>query len=77
MYEFDGAGLAATQVGIEEQIFVGDSGDGPFIVNPQILRYLSNGRVLEEGCLSFPEIRISVLNVLETISVRYQNESGQ
>ena len=77
MYDFDGAGLAATQVGIEEQIFVGDSGEGPFVViNPLILRYSSKRTVLEEGCLSFPEIRIRIERA-ETISVHYQNEFGQ
>lgn len=77
MYDFDGAGLAATQVGIEEQIFVGDSGDGPFVVvNPEILERSSRNTVLEEGCLSFPEIRIRIGRA-ETIKVRYQNEFGQ
>ncbi len=77
MYDFDGAGLAATQVGIEEQIFVGDAGDGPFVVvNPQILHCSSKRTVLEEGCLSFPEIRICIERA-ETISVHYQNEFGQ
>ncbi|MBF0121889.1 MAG: peptide deformylase [Candidatus Omnitrophica bacterium] len=77
MYDFDGAGLAATQVGIEEQIFVGDSGEGPFVViNPQILRYSFKRTILEEGCLSFPEIRIRIERA-ETISVRFQNEFGQ
>ena len=78
MYEFDGAGLAANQVGIEEQIFVADAGDGdgPFaIINPEILRKSSKETFLEEGCLSFPKIRINVQRP-ETVRVRYLNEFG-
>lgn len=77
MYEYDGAGLAAPQVGLEEQIFVGDSGQGPFVViNPRILKTSSRKTVLEEGCLSFPGIRIRI-DRPETIRVSYQNELGQ
>jgi peptide deformylase len=77
MYAYEGAGLAATQVGIEEQIFVADAGDGPFvIINPEIIEVSAKQTVLEEGCLSLPRIRISVKRP-ETIRVRYLNEFGQ
>ena len=54
MYEHKGIGLAAPQVGINEQIIVVDIGEGPFaIINPKVIK--KSGSVkLEEGCLSIP-----------------------
>ena len=38
MYEEEGVGLAAPQVGILKQIVVVDIGDGPFVlINPEII----------------------------------------
>ncbi|MBF0569960.1 MAG: peptide deformylase [Candidatus Omnitrophica bacterium] len=77
MYEFDGSGLAAVQIGIEEQIFVADIGEGPFaVVNPEILKKSVTESVVEEGCLSLPGIRVNVRRP-EAIVVRYRNEFGQ
>ncbi len=54
MYEANGVGLAAPQVGILKRICVIDVGDGPVVmVNPQILK--TEGEILDsEGCLSNP-----------------------
>ena len=54
MYEADGVGLAAPQVGVQKRLFVWDVGDGPrTIVNPEIVE--SDGEwVYDEGCLSVP-----------------------
>ena len=54
MYEANGVGLAAPQVGILRRIAVIDIGDGPVIlVNPRLLE--SEGEnVADEGCLSLP-----------------------
>ncbi|MEI6437452.1 MAG: peptide deformylase [Candidatus Omnitrophota bacterium] len=77
MYDFDGSGLAAPQVGIDEQIFVADAGEGPYaIINPEVLRIIGKETVLEEGCLSLPGIRINVKRP-ETIAVRYLDETGR
>jgi peptide deformylase len=77
MYEFEGSGLAATQVGIEQQIFVADAGDGPFaIVNPEIVKRSSQDTDMEEGCLSLPKIRILIKRSSE-IKVRYLDENGR
>ncbi len=76
MYEFEGSGLAATQIGIEQQIFVADAGDGPFvIINPEIIRKSAKECEIEEGCLSLPKIRIMVKRP-EEVKVRYLNEHG-
>ena len=54
MYEANGVGLAAPQVGILKRIVVIDIGDGPIIlINPEILM-TSGEQTGEEGCLSVP-----------------------
>ena len=54
MYEADGVGLAAPQVGVLRRIVVVDVGDGPIIlINPEILE-TSGSQTGEEGCLSVP-----------------------
>ncbi len=54
MYEANGVGLAAPQVGILRQLVVIDVGEGPIIlVNPEIIE-TSGEQTGEEGCLSVP-----------------------
>jgi len=60
MYEASGIGLAAPQVGIDEQMIVVDIGKGLYkLVNPRIVK--KEGRqAIEEGCLSVPGVSIRV-----------------
>ena len=54
MYEANGVGLAAPQVGILKRIVVIDVGEGPIVmVNPVILE-TSGEQTGDEGCLSLP-----------------------
>ena len=56
MYEANGVGLAAPQVGILKRLVVIDVGDecGPYImINPEILE-TSGEQTGDEGCLSLP-----------------------
>ena len=54
MYENDGVGLAAPQVGILRRIAVIDVGEGPIVlINPVVLE-TSGSQTGEEGCLSLP-----------------------
>ena len=54
MYEANGVGLAAPQVGILRRVVVIDVGDGIIeLVNPRILR-TAGSETTSEGCLSFP-----------------------
>lgn len=54
MYEAQGVGLAAPQVGILKRIAVVDIGDGPIVlINPEILNSAGE-QTGEEGCLSVP-----------------------
>ncbi|MBQ9699471.1 MAG: peptide deformylase [Lachnospiraceae bacterium] len=54
MYDAEGVGLAAPQVGILKRIVVIDVGDGPIVmINPVILE-TSGEQTDNEGCLSVP-----------------------
>lgn len=54
MYEANGVGLAAPQVGILKRIVVIDVGEGPIVmINPVILE-TSGEQTGDEGCLSLP-----------------------
>lgn len=76
MQLYKGIGLAAPQVGLNEQIFVADVGDGPFVViNPRILKK-SGSDVMEEGCLSIPDVLIKVKRA-GAIIVSYIDENNR
>lgn len=63
MYEAEGIGLAAPQVGIQRRIFVFDlyEGDGPqTLINPEIVE--SDGEwTYTEGCLSVPGLTFDIV----------------
>ena len=73
-----GIGLAANQVGADKQIFivnlsgVEDYEDTKPIVflNPEIIKYSDEKTVVEEGCLSIPDVRADVERP-EKISIKY------
>ena len=54
MYEANGVGLAAPQVGVLKRIVVIDIGEGPVVmINPEIIES-SGEQTGDEGCLSLP-----------------------
>jgi len=54
MYQENGVGLAAPQVGILKRLAVIDIGDGPIVlINPEIIE-TSGEQTDQEGCLSLP-----------------------
>lgn len=54
MYESNGVGLAAPQIGILKRVVVIDIGEGPvFLINPEIIK-TEGSYIDEEGCLSIP-----------------------
>ena len=63
MHDADGVGLAAPQVGILRRILVcnvtGDPKDDQVFVNPHLSDFIGQAEG-EEGCLSLPEIRVTV-----------------
>lgn len=71
MYYSDGVGLAAPQVGMSIRLFVIDAKSGAeeepeladfkkVFINPQIIETAGEDWVMNEGCLSLPEIREDV-----------------
>lgn len=78
MYQGDGCGLAAPQVGLSLRLFVMDvspeANQPQCFVNPEIIAH--EGSVArEEGCLSLPGVYAKVTRA-EKITLRYQDEHG-
>ncbi len=75
MYESQGIGLAAPQVGINQAMIVVDIGTGLYkLVNPKIVK--KEGRQsLEEGCLSVPGIYVKIKRA-KKICVEGLDENG-
>jgi len=78
MYDADGVGLAAPQIGISKRVIVVDVGDENGLVemvNPVIIE--RDGEQLgPEGCLSIPNINGEVLRA-DHIVVQGQNSDGE
>ncbi|MCL4079537.1 peptide deformylase [Coriobacteriia bacterium Es71-Z0120] len=61
MYDAEGIGLAATQVGVLKRVIVYDLEDGLHAVcNPRIVDRSEQTEVGDEGCLSVPGISVPV-----------------
>jgi len=79
MYEANGIGLAAPQVGISKRIIVFDtsedrSGAG-HLINPEII--FEEGEIIsEEGCLSIPDYRDTIIRS-ERVKVRGLTSAGE
>ena len=60
MYEYDGVGLAATQVDVHERLIVMDTSPERnrtmVLINPEIVSASVEMTVAEEGCLSVPMV---------------------
>lgn len=60
MYDTQGIGLAAPQVGLSESLIVVDIGSGLYkVINPKIAKKQGT-QAIEEGCLSVPGVCIKV-----------------
>lgn len=76
MYENDGVGLAAPQVGVLRKVVVIDIGEGIIkLINPEIIER-EGENVDIEGCLSVPN-RIGKVKRPERVKVRYLDEQGE
>lgn len=76
MQAHKGIGLAAPQVGINEQIFIVDTGRDAFaVINPKILKY-SGADILEEGCLSIPNVHVPIKRAT-SIEVEFTDENNR
>ena len=81
MYDADGVGLAAPQIGINKRIFVMDCSreeekkDCKVIIDPEIEHRSEELSTYNEGCLSIPGITEEVLRP-KVVEVLYQDASG-
>ncbi|MEE1947276.1 peptide deformylase [Pedobacter sp. KR3-3] len=83
MYNANGVGLAAPQVGLAIRLFVvdtrADEDEEPFkkvFINAEILEETGEPWAFNEGCLSIPEIREDVMRK-PNILIRYYDENWQ
>lgn len=91
MYKANGVGLAAVQIGILKKLIVISVPDFDneeddkkskkpdfklALINPEIIWHSNDKEILEEGCLSFPEIRDEVARY-KNIKVKYIDTNGE
>ena len=76
MYENDGVGIAAPQVGLSKRIFICDydyskskKKNPQVIINPEFIEF-SGEQTSEEGCLSFPNIFVEVVR-FKNVKMKY------
>ena len=77
MFHYNGVGLSANQIGIEERAFVMmidiDLQETITCFNPRIIKESKDEVVMEEGCLSYPELFIKISRP-SSIIVKYEDE---
>ncbi|MEL1134161.1 peptide deformylase [Desulfitobacterium sp. THU1] len=76
LYDANGVGLAAPQVGVSKRVVVVDVGDGPIeLINPVILE-AEGEDTDDEGCLSIPGITGQVKRAAK-VKVEALNRKGE
>lgn len=76
MYEANGVGLAAPQVGVLKRVVVIDVGEGLIeLINP-VITYKKGEQIGAEGCLSVPGKAGTVARP-EKVKVRAKNRNGE
>lgn len=77
MYDAEGVGLAAPQVGLLRRYCVIDVGDGIIeLINPVITEKSTETQTDKEGCLSIPD-RVEFVERPMKVTVRAQNRYGE
>lgn len=77
MYDNNGLGLAANQVGVPYAIFAMRGHPENFVCfNPRIIWTDDETIVLEEGCISYPNLFVKIKRP-RTIRVRFQTPNGE
>ena len=78
LYDANGVGLAAPQVGVLKRIVVIDTTgeDMHVMINPKIKSFSEERRIYEEGCLSIPDVRIEIERPSEIV-VGYIDRDGK
>ncbi len=82
MYEAEGIGLAANQVGLDMNLFIIDvthtdeAEDTHIFINGAIIATDGDDKVFQEGCLSMPGIALDVIRP-EKVTLKYQGIDGE
>ena len=80
MFHHNGVGLSANQIGIEERVFVMmidiDAQETITCFNPKIIKESKDEVVMEEGCLSYPELFLEISRPA-IIVVKYEDEGKE
>ena len=80
MFHYNGVGLSANQIGIWERAFVMisdmDSQETITCFNPKIIKESKKKIVMEEGCLSYPDLFLDIERP-ESIVVKYEDEGKE
>ncbi|WP_408954403.1 peptide deformylase [Natroniella sp. ANB-PHB2] len=77
MYDAQGVGLAAPQIGISKQIVVIDIGQDVIeLINPEIVESSDRTYIDQEGCLSIPEQNGDVERAYQ-VKVKALNREGE
>ena len=77
MFHYNGVGLSANQIGIEERVFVMisdmETQETITCFNPKIIKESKELVIMEEGCLSYPELFLDISRP-SNIIVKYEDE---
>ena len=76
MRENDGMGLAANQIGVRVRAFVMRAEDIIGVFNPRIVETTTETVMLEEGCLSYPNLFVKIKRP-KSIKVRFTTPDGE
>lgn len=77
MYDNNGLGLAANQVGVPYRIFAMRGAPENFVCfNPKIVLPSSEQVILEEGCLTYPGLLVKIKRS-QHIKVRFRTPNGE
>lgn len=85
LYNSDGVGLAAPQIGMSVRLFIVDATSGAddepelidfkqVFINPEIIELSGEPWVMNEGCLSLPEIREDIARH-DVVKLKYYDEN--
>jgi peptide deformylase len=76
MRENEGMGLAASQIGIRTRAFVMRAEEIIGVFNPRVVDVSSETVMLEEGCLSYPNLFVKIKRP-KSIKVRFTTPDGE
>lgn len=81
MYEANGIGLAAIQIGAPKRVIVmdikeNDISDPRVFINPEFVYQSDSNVPYREGCLSIPQIYNNVMRP-DKVTVKYQDDKGE